>query len=284
MDLRRYDLSTAQLGEASRVLDYQPFYIADDLQTGAAYCLLHSNDPRLSPPLVFRRAEWESEWDKISDANSRLRDMYEDFIKEIAERYPGGSLFDVACNNGYFPVRAASLGMKNCAGSDRGFHFADSIRLLNDVVGTDARFLHAPYDPVSGSMPLDEVFDVVVVSAILCHLPDPLHFLRCLGRIAREAIFFWGQMIDSDELIISYKPPHPNLSEVRPFPYCFNDNTRLSRGLFEESMIHMGFRQVLALPAQPGWLFTQRAPAPDGNILEHELKIGSAHVAFLAIH
>ena len=50
MDLRPYGLSTEQVERAFEVLDYQPFIISDELQTGMAYCVLHSPDPRVAPP------------------------------------------------------------------------------------------------------------------------------------------------------------------------------------------------------------------------------------------
>lgn len=279
MDLRGYNLSLKQIELASCVLDYQPFIISDDVQTGVAYSWLHSDDPRVSPPLVFRRPEWLSHWDKITAANDRLRRMYDDFVDEIVDRYRGGSLFDVACNNGYFPIRAASRGMRDCVGSDLGAHHSKSITFLNQVLGTSARFVHAPYDLVSGKVPISDRFDVVVASAIMCHVPNPLHFLAALGAVAREAIFFWGQMLETEELVTAYQPPHPNLSDQQRFPYCFNDNTRVSKGLFREAARQMGFREVIFLEPRSHWFF---AESPSTGDMIREIREGSAHVAVLA--
>jgi hypothetical protein len=82
MDLRRM-LDQRSALEGARCLNYQPFLLADDLQTGAAYSWLKSADPRVKPPLVFHRAQWEQEWEAISDANARLRAMYDDFLDEV---------------------------------------------------------------------------------------------------------------------------------------------------------------------------------------------------------
>jgi SAM-dependent methyltransferase len=279
MDLRPYGLSTKQVERAFEVLDYQPFIISDELQTGVGYSWLHSLDARVAPALKFRKAEWNNEWDKITESNRRLRVMYEDFIAEIARRYPGGSLFDVACNNGYFPVRAQMMGMRHCVGSDLGGQHAASIKFLNDSVGTNAKFIHAPYDPIARSAPISQKFDVVVAAAIMCHLPDPLNFLAFLGSISKEAIFFWGQMVDTDALTIAYNPPHPNLGGKQSFPYGFNDNTRISRGLFELSTRLMGFREVIEFPYRPHWPFGPH----DAGDLENEIKTGSSHLALLAV-
>ena len=205
--------------------------------------------------------------------------MYEDCIAEIARRYPGGSLFDVACNNGYFPVRAQMMGMGRCVGSDLGGHYAASIKFLNDSLGTNAEFVHAPYDPRSGTSPILGKYDVVVAAAIMCHLPDPLNFLASLGSIAKEAIFFWGQMVDTDALTIAYSPPHPSMGGEQTFPYGFNDNTRISRGLFELSTRLMGFREVIEIPYRPQWLLGPH----DAGGLENEIKTGSGNMTLLAV-
>lgn len=286
MDLRPFGLTTRQIDRAAKVLGYQPFMISDEIQTGVAYSWLYSDDPRSSPPLVFHRAEWGSEWDKISEANGRLRAMYDDFIAEIAERYPGGSLLDVACNNGYFPVRAQTMGMGRATGADLDWHYWLSIRLLNDVAGTAVHFRRAVYRPGSQRGLLRTRHDVVVASAILCHLPDPLTFLDYLGRLAGEAIFFYGQMIDANELLISLQPPYTNPSWSRPFPYEFNDNTRISRGLFEHSMKSLGFHEIVELPWRDAWLspyIRDEAPPPAGRDLTWEVRHGSRHVAMLAM-
>lgn len=279
MDLRQLGITAQQAETAERVLNYQPFVISDDVQTGVAYSWLHTVDPRVAPPLVFRRNEWESEWEKITEANDRLRHMYDDFIAEIARRFPGRSLLDVACNNGYFPVRAALSGMGDCVGSDLGTHYADSLALLREVTGAHARFIGAPYDPVSGTFPINDRFDVAVAAAILCHLPDPLRFLAALGSVATKAIFFWGQMLDTEELVVSLWKPHSELSKDLSFPYTFNDNTRISRGLFREAVGQMGFDQVVFLEPRPYWLFSESVSTD----LREEIRVGSAHVAAIAI-
>lgn len=279
MDLRHCNLSPEQVERASQVLDYQPFIISDEIQTGVAYSWLYSSDPRVAPTFVFRREESNDHWDKITAANGQLRQMYDDFVDEIVARYPNGSLFDVACNNGYFPVRASSRGMGDCVGSDLGPQHENSINFLNDVLGTKARFVHRPYDPTLGRMDDTERFDVVIASAIMCHLPDPLNFLAYLGSIAKEAIFFWGQILDTEELLVAYSAPHANLSDPRPFPFCFNDNTRISKGMFREAAHLMGFREVTFFSPRPHWFFNG---TPAHN-LETEVRIGSPHVAVLAV-
>jgi hypothetical protein len=277
---------------AATLLNYQPFILSDDVQTGAAYSWMRGGDPRLAPPLVFNRAEMQpDDWRLAVETNERLRAMYDDMLDEIAHRYPSGSLLDVACNNGYFPVGAELRGMRGF-GMDLG-DYTPAVELLNRALGTNAQFVHAAYDPRSHILPeLQErllqrtsgrKFDVTVISAIMCHLPDPLHFLAAVGEVTGGAMVYWGQMIESENLIVAYQAPHDPFSTFKDFPHTFNDNTRISFGMFREAARQMGFREIVEIEPRPTWLtplFAER-----GLTLEQELAQGenSRHAALMAI-
>ena len=304
MDLRPYGLTPRQVKRAARVLSYQPFIISDDLQTGVAWSWISGEDPRVSPPLVFRRDQWGDKWDAIHDANARLRAMYDDFIFEIVARFPGGSLLDIACKNGYFPIKAQLSGMTPCAGMDIGSQYRRSIKFLNRVAGTRVKFVHGAYEPRRLKAPIRQRYDVVVASAIMCHLPDPLHFLADLGRIARRAIFFFGQIVDTDQFLIAYARPHSAISDARAFPFSLNENTRLSIGLLWTSLEMMGFHKIMEFQWRDTWLprelfvgygYEQHLPniqadteerrhlAAKGARLLEELRGKSRHLAILAM-
>lgn len=278
-------LNSEEVSLAAKVLDYQPFILSENIQTGAAYSWAYSDDPRTRPCLVFNRSDnTEHDWSRIADTNARLRTMYDDILDEVALRFPGGSLFDVACNNGYFPVGAELRGMSG-TGMDM-VDYSKSFLILNNALGTKAKFLNLVYDSERHEMPIQDEFDVVVASAIMCHLPDPLPFLAAVGKMARRAILFWGQILDTEQLIISHKPPHPELSRLTSFPHGFNDNTRISRGMFKESMRLMGFKSVTEIEHRNTWLpqflpYSLDANAP--RTLDEELKTGSKHIALLAL-
>lgn len=280
MDLRPLRLSKQRQQQAAELLNYQPFFVSDDLQTGVGYSWLFWPDPRVAPPLVFHRPQWsEVEWSNITMANQGLRAQYDSFIKKLACMYPGGSLLDVGCNNGYFPVRAELAGMHNCAGIDQGEHNGKTIQFLNGILGTHVQYHPRQYSPEArGSEPLPQKYDVVSASAILCHLPDPLHFLSYLASLAKEAVFIWGQVIDTEHFIVSYSHPHPDLSSFTRFPYHFNDNTRLSAGLLKHAMASLGFPHVTEIPKEDNWI---PMPEPQTNTLEAELAQGSRHRSFV---
>lgn len=284
MDLRRFNPTEAQQRRAAGALDYQPFIISDEVQTGVAYSWMHTGDPRVKPPLVFR-CGGEHDWALVTDANRRLAAMYDDLLDEVAKRFPGGTLLDVACNNGYFPVGAELRGMRG-TGSDANRRYWHSFRVLNDIAGTSARYRRYVYDPGKHSLcaltrygpRVRGRYDVVVASAIMCHTPDPLHFLAELARLG-GAILFWGQVVDSERLLVAYNPPQPGLSRFSTFPIGFNDNTRLSRGLFYKSLELLGFREIVEIPERDSWL---RLPYTAAT-LDEELARGSRHIALLAL-
>ncbi len=127
------------------LLNYQPFILRDDLQTGAGYEFMYgefkgmiywpSADAdllRTSPE--FRRLVVDPrERDRFSDANARLRAMYEDFI-ETALRVVGDAseltFADIGCNAGYFPISWSLRGAKTAVGFDRE-NYGEVFHLLN---------------------------------------------------------------------------------------------------------------------------------------------------------
>ncbi|MCL2202472.1 MAG: class I SAM-dependent methyltransferase [Defluviitaleaceae bacterium] len=280
MDLRE-KINSHDAGEAVAVLNYQPFIISDDIQTGCAYSFCSGDDPRVAPPLVFHKNDWTDEkWDFISKCNGQLRAMYDDILDEIASRFPGASLLDIGCNNGYFPVGAEIRGMRGTGTDGNGAH-EKSMHFLNKALDTQAEFILGLYDSITHKLPDVGIHDVVTLSAIMCHLPDPLYFLSEVGKIAQRAILYYGQIIDTDKFLISYNPPHPNLSHIVEFPHNFNDNTRLSLGLFKEACSQMGFNNFYKIPPRDSWL--EMCHGPISLTLEQELKDVSCHVAILAM-
>lgn len=104
MDLRDFNLTSRQVDAGVAVLNYQPFIISDDLQTGVAYSWLYGEEGgRSSGTASFvldRKTVETATWERFSEANQRLRRMYDDWTAEIAITYAGGTLLDPACNNG----------------------------------------------------------------------------------------------------------------------------------------------------------------------------------------
>lgn len=256
MDLRLYNLTKDQVSKAVACLDYQPFIISDDIQTGVAYSWLYSEEAgRLSHGQDFvadRKAVSITKWKKFADANACLRAMYEDWLDEIAKRYPNGTILDPACNNGYFLSGALKRGMSRATGYDRA-NYSAAVSLLNEILGTNAVFHHKAYNSWTHSIEGCESHDVAVASLIMCHISDPLYFLAFLGKMAKEAIFLFTGMGTEPGHRIYYSKPN-KFYKSDEFPNCFDNDVGLSKDLLFDSLELMGFKNIKVLEYTPTWL------------------------------
>lgn len=257
MDLRPYNLSPKQIDEAARVLSYQPFIISDDLQTGVAYSWLYDDEGGRrvyqQREFVFDRRHCAAEvWAKAEDANRRLRTMYDDWLDVIAERLPGASVLEIGCNTGYLLAGAQLRGMAPCTGVDPG-NYARSVAFLNKTLGTRVRFRRAAYDSWKHRVRWLAPHDLVIASAVMQHISDPLYFLAFLGRMAKKALFLFSGMGDTDLLQIYYAEPNRFDKSTR-FPVCFDNDVGLSRGLLMKSLDLLGFKEIVEIPWREDWL------------------------------
>jgi SAM-dependent methyltransferase len=260
MDLRQFRLTPTQVAAAAQLLRYQPFVLDDDRHTGVGYTFLYSSDPPSAGMEDFffdRRLISVDTWDKAFEANRRLAAMYDGYVKRIVDICPpGGSYLDVACNTGYFPVKASMSGLRTAVGIDLG-DYSKAVQLLNEITGASAKFSNGSYDSLTHTIRIGESvgvekFDVVSMSAILCHLPDPLHFLAAVSRLASKAIFMWSSFLETEELLIHYNPP--NKYTNAEFPNGFEEGTDISLGLLMLSMSKLGFAHHEELDIEPDWM------------------------------
>src|SRR5262249_55017002 len=149
------------------------YILSDDLQTGIAHSWLFEEEGgRKSCSLSWlcdRRTVTREYWNRFTDANGRLRNMYEDWIDVLVQHFPGGSLVDIGCNSGYFPIRAQQKGMRECTGYDPA-DYGPSAAFLNKLLGTRIRFYQQGYDFCKHLIPGCKEHDVAVASLIICHL------------------------------------------------------------------------------------------------------------------
>jgi 2-polyprenyl-3-methyl-5-hydroxy-6-metoxy-1,4-benzoquinol methylase len=270
MDLRPHNVTPAQLDLARELavrglLCYQPFLFADDFMTGAGYefakiaegagMVYYPQVPeeKLENAEVRRNIIDPSLRDEFADYRSRLADLYENFIEACGEHvgpYSELTFADVGCCSGYFPVSFAKRGAKRAVGYDV-VDYTPSFALLNDVLGTNAEFIHRGYDTTIGGIPEAETFDVVLSIAVLVHLSDPLQHLAFLGRIAHKAILVWTWTSENEEdaMVIRYGAVNRYYAD-RHFPNCF-DIMQISPGLLRKSLEIMGFTEIHQIRNRP---------------------------------
>ena len=297
MDLRPYKPSPAQIELATDLacrglLCYQPFIFSDELQTGAGFEFAQIAEfaglvycP--NPPKKYRgNRDVErhlidpAKFEQFAEYNQRLRVLYETFIEEIEKHVaPIDRLtfVDIGCCSGYFPISFSRRGSPLAVGFDR-VDYGPSFNLLNEIVGTKARFVHRPYrgetivptrrdrlkrfvsavtelNPFSQRQKtenngLPEQFDVVMSIAVLVHLSDPLQHLAYLGQLARKAILVWTfTSQEENDLVIRYQSYNRYYTEDK-FPYCF-DVMQISPPLLRKSLELMGFTEIHQLQNRP---------------------------------
>jgi hypothetical protein len=252
MDLRRFGITREQALQGAKLLDYQPFILADDIQTGVAYEWLHAAD-EAGRYVAFRDQVTPQVWQRFTAANQYLRNMYDDWIESLCAQVPGAqTALDVAGNSGYFLQALARKGYQDCVGYDL-LDKTEAFAFLNHVLGTNTRFIHRPYDSWKHPIPGCQPADVVIASAILLHISDPLYFLHFLGRMTRKAMFLFTRVIRADEYVLLYGEPNEYSKEAQ-FPVGFDNNNFISTGLLHLSLKKLGFREVIELPPQPSWV------------------------------
>lgn len=257
MDLRKYNLTASQVHEAAEILNYQPFIISDNVHTGVAYSWLYDTDGGRRKydynEFVFNKeTEDQGIYEKAFDANRRLATMYDEFIEYIATRFPGGSLADMACNNGYFLIQGALRGLGQCTGFDHG-DYSNSVNFLNSVTGANVNFMHRSYDSWTHRVEDFQPHDIVIASQIMQHISDPLYFLSFVASRAKKAMFLFTGMGNTEEYQIYYQTPNKFYSNSK-FPVCFDNDVGLSRGLLFKSIELLGFDEVIEIPWKESWL------------------------------
>jgi len=252
MDLRPFALTREQVLHGAQLLDYQPFILADDVQTGIGYDWLYGpQDP--GRYVAFREQVSSEVWERFSTANAQLRNMYDDWIEAVCHYTTGNeSVLDVACNSGYFLQAFARNGYPQCVGYDL-LDKTEVFAYLNGILGTDARFIHERYDSWTHQLPGCQPADVVIASAILLHLSDPLYFLYFLGSVTKKVLFLFTRVIRAPEYVIYYHEPNEYYKDD-PFPVCFDNNNYISTGLLQLSLRKLGFREVIELQPTESWI------------------------------
>lgn len=250
MDLRPYSPTAEDVAELKKQGGYQPYILSDTCQIGSAPAFCHGKTT-----FVMEQAEVSvKEWQRFVEANARMRRMYDDFIDAICQHVgfqPGMSVLDTAANDGYFLYRFLQRGAGDAVGYDL-LDKAPVFAILNRLMGFQARFVQAPYDSTTHRIDGCAPADLVISSAIMCHLSDPLYYLSFLGSVTKKILFLFTS-IDPDP---TYKIVYDgaNYYYKKPFPICFDKLNHVSRGLVDLGLREMGFTRIVEIPYRKNWL------------------------------
>lgn len=252
MDLRPYRPTPEQVDALKGRIGYQPFILADDVEVGVADMWIHKSQLKS----VRRDDVSAAEWTRFQASNARLRTMYDSWIDSICEStggVAGKTVLDTASNAGFFPYRFLEKGAARAIGYDMNPKLARVYELLNEVTGKHVEFHNVAYDQMTHTMPGCERADIVISSAIMCHLSDPLYYLNFLGSITREALFLFTTIDGDKRMRITYNEPGRFYPDYQ-FPICFDNMTTVSRPLIEFGLRELGFKTVIELEYQSNWM------------------------------
>jgi len=251
MDLRKFNPSAKQVEQCKKYLRYQPWIISDDCRTGAADHWIN-----LSGIFIMERHHVEAaDWIRFAEVNERMRTMYISWINSICDLV--GSLkdltvIDTASNEGQFLYQFLQRGAKRCIGYDLNPEFGIANNLLNNITGMNTEFINQPYDMITHKISGAERGDLVISSAIMCHLSGPLYYLAFLGSITKKALFLFTAVDNAPVLRITYQGARKYYNNA--FPICFDDLTFVSRILIDFGLKELGFTRIIELPYQEDWV------------------------------
>lgn len=267
MDLRNYITDVSQVGRAKELvirglLQYQPYIFADDLEVGVGYEIINGEFtgmayyPTIEPHKLnspeLNRIIFKGNKNNFSKCNKMLEAMYDHFINTICNKLGDiteTTFADIGCNSGYFPLSFCLRGAKEAAGYDRE-NYTDTINLLNEILGTNVKFYNSAYDGNIQEIPDFPQYDTIISIAVLCHLSDPLQHLSFLGAVARKALFVYTPVTRENDYCIRFGEPNKYYKKDG-FPFCFDNNVRLSAKLLRKCFELMGFAEIYEIPNAP---------------------------------
>jgi SAM-dependent methyltransferase len=281
MDLRERRLNEETLRQfelyiRQRKLIYQPFVFTDDLEVGEGKnfydgvtpqmgCIYWPNHPADVADLVVK------DRDHFRRCNDGYRLFYEHHLDECV-RLLGGDISqhtfaEVGCNTGYSMLGSSLRGAKRSIGYDFTPN-QDVVKCFNGVLGTNTEFHFAEWDSLAHRLQYAEMeeVDVVLSTAVMCHVADPLYHLAYLCDRARQAIFIWtpvNQFFEPlpalshwrSDLALSYGPPNRHKNSL-PWPLGFDFNMRFSVPLLKLCLAEAGFETIHEISCphkEPRW-------------------------------
>jgi len=264
MDLTSFIRSEADLEEAKALVVqerffYQPFRIAADLEVGGGYEFIRRRPGAgmvYWPAYERERGRFPGPAVKTVDtavlpefrsANDALRKVYDGFVDQICERIGdlrAKSVGELGCSSGYMPVSFSLRGARRAVGYDQNDH-SGCFRFLNRLLGARARFVHARYDLVEGTMPGCPTHDLALSMSVLQHMTEPFRHLHFLRSVTREALFLMTNAWDDDDYLLRYG--EPNATSRFAFPWCFDNSVYASEKLLRKALEKAGFGPIVEL-------------------------------------
>lgn len=93
---------------------------------------------------------------------------------------------------------------------------------------------------------------ILISSAFMCHISDPMYYRDFLSEITREALFLFSTFEDTPGRTIRHNEPG-KFYEL-PFHICYDNMTTVSTLLIREGMKMAGLREIVEIKYRKSWL------------------------------
>jgi SAM-dependent methyltransferase len=266
MDLRKYNLSATDIQYfIDNTAGYQPYIIDEQRQVAGRgawppptpqYKWFYDQKAKSNESQVrhwgpghhmvldYNNVD-STTWELMITHNNSLRSMFDDFISlAIQSTNAPTSVIEIGCNDGALLLLALEKGCKEAIGYDFEINHANIFKILSKITHNKIKFVHEGYNSLTHTMNCQPA-DIVIANAVMCHLSDPLHFIKYLSTITNKTLLISCGVHkgNTGEMTINFhgKPKHYGSSE---FPDVFTHHTTISYDLFVYALKECGFKEI----------------------------------------
>lgn len=265
MDLRKFQLTEEDKEYfINHTAGYQPFRIDDEKQVVARgywppsrpeYDWFYqqkklANETKTAHwsngkhMVIDKTKSSDKDWNLYTHHNNLHNSMFEDFLDlAIGLVDDPMDVLEIGCNDGSLLLRALDKGCTKAIGYDMEKNHERIFDLWQKVTPYDIEFVHNKYNSIEHFMPNTKTADFVIANAVLCHVSDPLHFIKFLSGITNKVLLISCGVENKEGFTINF---HGNPKEYGSsvFPDVFTHHTTVSKDLFFYSLRECGFKNI----------------------------------------
>jgi hypothetical protein len=194
-------------------------------------------------------------WNLMTTHNDTLRTMFNDFINSAINLTPDpNTVLEIGCNDGALLLSALEAGCKFAIGYDLESQHSKIFELLSTITNNKIEFHNQSYNSLAHTLPNCKSADLVIANAVMCHLSDPLHFIKFLSTITNKTLLIsCGVHIgQKGEMTINFHGA-PKRYGGTEFPDVFTHHTTISKDLFFYSLKECGFKDIYEIEHRDGY-------------------------------